>query len=70
MTYACPVCGNDLAEYGTGGMTCSLGHQFMARDVRAGTASFRVASRTVRPWVPGAVLGGLALLIELVGVVI
>lgn len=73
MTYACPVCGNELREHGTAGMTCTLGHHFLAADIE-GTATtvYRVRARRVDvpAWVPGAVLGALALLIELLEAVI
>jgi hypothetical protein len=67
--YRCPACTRKLEPYGTGGMTCSEGHHYLASEIRNERPALRkVAGRTVKvaPWVPGAVLGGLAILIELV----
>jgi DNA-directed RNA polymerase subunit RPC12/RpoP len=61
VTYACPVCGNDLSEHGTAGMTCMYGHHFLATDIKGrGGEVRRVRGREFRvpAWVPGAVLGG------------
>lgn len=75
MTYVCPVpgCGTELSEHGTAGMTCAYGHHFLRADVEGKASTVRrVRGRKVRvaPWVPGAVIGGLALLIEVAGWVI
>jgi hypothetical protein len=73
VNYRCPICTRLLEPYGTGGMTCSEGHHFSAAEVRRDRPAVRkVAGRevSVRPWLPGAVLGGLALLIEVVRVLV
>jgi hypothetical protein len=73
VTYACPVCGNDLSEHGTAGMTCMYGHHFLATDIKNTAERVRrVRGREFRvpAWVPGAVLGGMALLVSIVDVVL
>lgn len=71
--YRCPVCTFKLEPYGTAGMVCPQGHHFMAADIKRSRPKVtKVAGNTVdvAPWVPGAVLGGLALLAEAVRVVV
>lgn len=67
--YRCQVCTRKLEPYGTGGMACSEGHHFIASEVR-GTqprlATVRHRQLPIHPWLPGSVLGGIALLIEAV----
>lgn len=66
----CPLCSRDLVPHGTGGLVCAKGHSFLAETsstpVHAAGREFEMP-----PWVPGAVLGGLALvlsILEAVGV--
>lgn len=69
VNYGCPVCDAELRPYGTGGMVCPQGHHCLINEAkRQAPSRVRVRSRRIvlRPWVPGAVLGGTALLIELV----
>jgi hypothetical protein len=52
-------------------MTCSRGHHFLRSDIeRAQVVSVKGRKVAVRPWLPGAVLGGLALLVALLDVVV
>lgn len=55
-------------------MTCSEGHHFLASRIK-GPAPVQAAravalATTRRPWLPGALLGGTALLLELVGLIV
>lgn len=73
MTYVCSLCGNELVPHGTAGLTCMYGHHFLKADVEGKAATVhRVRAREVRvpAWAPGAVLGGLALAVEVVRVVV
>lgn len=74
MNYRCPLCTRKLEPHGTGGMTCSEGHHFLASQIqgpRPVQVVKAVSERTARrPWLPGALLGGLALLIEFVGLIV
>lgn len=72
MTHKCPVCGNTLTPYGTAGMTCLLGHHFLRSEIEGDQVVLSVRRRRVSlpAWVPGAVLGGLALVITLLEAVI
>jgi hypothetical protein len=66
VTYACPLCGNEMTEHGTAGMACTLGHHFLAADIKGNaTTVHHVRSREVRvpAWAPGAVVAALALLV-------
>lgn len=70
MNYKCPVCAHALEPYGDSGMTCVEGHQFLVPDAqREQSVALPVPLRKkpfhLPAWVPGAVLGGLALAISL-----
>lgn len=72
MSTPCPLCARPLIENGTQGLSCEVGHAF-TRDyfsVRPQVRKIAGHHVTVRPWIPGALLGALALLVELLEVVI
>lgn len=73
----CPECGLPLFRYDDTRVTCKQGHRWTPTELADTTTIPPVLRRarggrriTRRTWLPGAVLGGAALLLELVRVVI
>lgn len=60
-----------MSENGSQGLSCEVGHAFTRDYFSARPQVRKVAGHhvTVRPWIPGAVLGGLALMVEILGAV-
>lgn len=68
MTYACTVCGQDLRPHGDAGMTCPVGHHFLAADIHARQAvriSVRGRAARLPAWLPGAAIATVGLVLDL-----
>lgn len=70
----CPECKKPLHDYDVTNsiVTCKAGHRWTREDIPEGvqltpvTPTQVIVARRVPMWLPGAVLGGIALLVELI----